>query len=183
MKKAIVIDFSNFIEADDGNTTHYGGTIDVDGVEFTCNCNDRSSGSNQEDAIMYALESMFGKVCWTIYGEIICHHGNGTMTITQEDDKLVLETESSIVKVDQQTGDVVEEITKKKECKYYGIATDSPIGAGTICEVVDYKWEDDRWWMQIEEDWYESYSIFYIKDDNIKYVDEYKIPKLKEEEA
>lgn len=40
----IKLDASNFIEADDGDTCHYGGSVTINGVEFRCYGNDRGDG-------------------------------------------------------------------------------------------------------------------------------------------
>jgi predicted DNA-binding WGR domain protein len=57
--KSVVIDFTNLEEADNGDTTTYGGSITIDGVEVQAAGSDRSGGPH-EDAVIDALEAKFG---------------------------------------------------------------------------------------------------------------------------
>lgn len=60
-----------------------------------------------------------------------------------------------------------------KSPKFYGVATDSPLGVGEIMEVESYRYcPDNGWSMMITAQWYPAFYIFYIRDNKIVYVKE-----------
>jgi Zn finger protein HypA/HybF involved in hydrogenase expression len=56
----VVIDFTNFEQEDNGDTTHYDGNITIDGKEVHVSGNDRRFGNPQDVAIMDAIKNKFG---------------------------------------------------------------------------------------------------------------------------